>query len=87
MNFPAVTVLANVTPGPELGHVYGPNPKRLFYFRRHDEIDSHTYWLMEQANNQVGDELVLNIREGAPIRLTRAQVQTAAVNSATLCHC
>ena len=28
---------------------------------------------MEQASSKVGDELVLNLREGAPIRITKAQ--------------
>ena len=46
--------------------------------RREQDIDSHTFWLMEQANSQVGNELVLNIREGAPLRLTRAQVRVLA---------
>jgi len=41
---------------------------------RPSELDSHTFWLMEQASSKVGDELVLNLREGAPIRITKAQV-------------
>ena len=51
--------------------------------RRVDEIDSHTLWLVERATSGVGDGLVLNIRSGAPISLTRAQVQ---IFSSSLCH-
>ena len=47
---------------------------RVLHAARPSDLDSHTFWLMEQSNNNVGDELILHIRDGAPISITRAQV-------------
>ena len=43
---------------------------------RPDDLDNHTFWLMEQAHSKVGEPLVLNLRDGAPVSITRAQVRT-----------
>ncbi len=62
----------NPHPNPHPEPCVNPHPKPVAC--RPFEIDSHTFWLMEQASSKVGDELVLNLREGAPIRITKAQV-------------